>query len=154
MTRQDVCERFVASVRHSTRLNMQVLEALEDRVTVRMPYSEDLVGNPDTGVIHGGAIFTLIDQAGGLANCCRLFPEFELTPTIDMRVDHLRAPRPGRGILCYSHCYRLSEHVAFVSSRVFEEEAEGVPSDLGEIATCLATYMRMKLPGQSRSGEG
>lgn len=149
-TRLDICRRFVASVKHSTLLEMEVLAADQESVRVRMPYQEALVGNPETGVTHGGAIFALMDQAGGLANACRIFPDFEITPTIDMRVDHLRAPRPQHGVVCEAHCYRLSQHVAFVRMSVFEEGTNSEPASSELLATGLATYMRMKFPGADR----
>lgn len=146
MNRLDICRRFVASVRHSVELGIEVLEAGDNNVRTRMASRPELVGNPDTGVLHGGAVFALMDQAGGLANACTIFPEFEITPTIDMRVDHLRAPATGKAVICDAECYRLSQHVAFVRMTVFEEgDEQGEP-----LATGLATYMRMKLPGARR----
>ncbi|WP_421711293.1 PaaI family thioesterase [Alcanivorax sp.] len=91
-TRLDVCNRFLESVRHSVVLGLEVLSAEEHAVRVRVPWREDLVGNPETGVMHGGAIFAMMDHAGGMAVTCRTFPTFEITPTIDFRVDHLRGP--------------------------------------------------------------
>ena len=37
------------------------------RGRMRLPYSAQLVGNPDTGVVHGGVITALLDQACGMA---------------------------------------------------------------------------------------
>ena len=143
-SRMQICERFVSTVRHSMELGLEVVDAEAGQVRVRMPWAAKLVGNPDTGVIHGGAVFALMDQAGGLANACASYPYFEITPTIDMRVDHLRAPAPGETVICEAECYRLSQHVTFVRMRVFGENA---PDE--ELATGLATYMRMKIPGSS-----
>lgn len=140
LTRLDVCRRYVAGVKHSHVLGIEVLTATERRARVRLPWREELVGNPDTGVIHGGAIFAFMDQAGGLANACTSFPKFEITPTIDMRVDHLRAPAKGRAIICDAECYRDSSQVMFVRMTVFEEGGDDEP-----VATALATYMRMQL---------
>ena len=124
----------------------RVLSAEEDGVRVRLPWREDLVGNPDTGVLHGGAIFAMMDQAGGMANSCRLYPNFEITPTIDFRVDHLHAPTPGKAVICYASCYRLTPNVTFVRLTTWEEgEEEGEP-----VATGLATYTRMKLDKNGR----
>ncbi len=110
----DVCNRSLETVRHSRNLGMEVLSAEEDGVRVRLPWREDLVGNPDTGVLHGGAIFAMMDQAGGMANSCRLYPNFEITPTIDFRVDHLHAPTPGKAVICHASCYRLTPNVTFL----------------------------------------
>lgn len=110
-----------------------------------MPYQDTIVGNPETRVLHGGAIFALMDQAGGLAGACAIYPEFEITPTIDMRVDHIRAPEVGYGVVCHAECYRLSQHVVFVRMSVVEERNAEIL-----VATGVATYMRMKLPGANK----
>ena len=140
-TRMQACQRFLETVTHSMNLGLEMVEVHEDRALVRMPWQEKLVGNPDTGVIHGGAVFALMDQAGGLANACVLYPNFEMTPTIDMRVDHLRAPESGETVTCDARCYRVSQHVLFVRMTV---SGEHHPDEL--LATGLATYMRMKMP--------
>ncbi|WP_328594606.1 PaaI family thioesterase [Alcanivorax sediminis] len=139
-TRLDICNRFLESVRHSKVLGMEVLSAEEMCVRARLPWREDLVGNPDSGVMHGGAIFAMMDQAGGMAVTCRTFPAFEITPTIDFRVDHLRGPAKGVAVVCEASCYRLTNHVAFVRLTSWEEGNDEEP-----IATGLATYTRMKI---------
>ncbi|WP_237738853.1 PaaI family thioesterase [Alcanivorax hongdengensis] len=139
-TRLDICNRFLSSVRHSVVLGLEVVSAEEMQVRVRMPWREDLVGNPETGVMHGGAIFAMMDQAGGMAITCRTFPTFEITPTIDFRVDHLRGPAKGAAVICEASCYRLTTHVAFVRITTWEEGNDAEP-----IATGLATYTRMQI---------
>ena len=74
VTRFSVCQRFIENVKHSANLGMELVEATEKGVVVRLPWKEELVGNPETGVLHGGAIFAFMDQAGGLANTCNTFP--------------------------------------------------------------------------------
>lgn len=150
LTRMAVCQRFMDSVKHSACFNMTLISANESGVTVRLPWQAKLVGNPETGTLHGGVIFTLMDQCGGLANSCASFPDTEITPTIDMRVDHLRAPTKGEAIICKAECYRRSRQVYFVRMAVYEEQDEG---EKDPIATGLATYMRMKIPQQT-SNEG
>ena len=147
-TRLEVCRRFVTSVRHSTELGIEVTDAEAHRVRALMPWQEKLVGNPDTGVLHGGAVFAFLDQVGGLAVATRVYPEFEITPTIDFRLDHLRAPARGRTVVGIAECYRLTEHVAFVRVSAAEEGNEEDP-----VATGLATYMRMKIPSGAYFGK-
>jgi uncharacterized protein (TIGR00369 family) len=139
-TPKDLCNRFLESVRHSAVLGLEVVSATKDSVRLRMPWREDLVGNPETGVVHGGAIFAMMDQAGGMAITCRNFPTFEITPTIDFRVDHLRSPGKGKAVVCEAICYRLTNHVAFVSVTTWEEGGDDEP-----VATGLATYTRLQI---------
>lgn len=142
-TRLQMCQRFVDSVRHSRELGITVSAAEECRVVGEMPWQARLVGNPDTGVLHGGAVFAFLDQLGGLAVASRVYPHMEITPTIDFRLDHLHAPASGSTVIGSAECYRLSEHVAFVRLSAHQAGAESEP-----LASGLATYMRMKIPFQ------
>lgn len=45
---------FLNGVRHSKLLGMEIVEISESGLVVKLPYSEKIVGNPVTGVIHGG----------------------------------------------------------------------------------------------------
>lgn len=135
-----LCERFLGTVRHSIELGMQLEQtSTRDGVTVRMVHSERLVGNPWTGVVHGGPILALLDQTGGLAVACRLFPDYDITPTLDLRIDHLRRPEPGVDILAWAECYRLTANVAFVRGCAYQ----GDRAD--PVSTYTATYMRLGL---------
>ncbi|MDF1629979.1 MAG: PaaI family thioesterase [Alcanivoracaceae bacterium] len=147
-TRLEICRRFVTSVRHSMELGIEVTEAEEYRVTAIMPWQARLVGNPDSGILHGGAVFAFLDQVGGLAVATRVYPSFEITPTIDFRLDHLRAPAKGKTVVGVGECYRLTEHVAFIRLTAYEEGQEHDP-----LATGLATYMRMKISAQNYFGK-
>jgi len=138
--------KYMFAGSHNGFLGLAYADHGKDWVELELPWREDLVGNPDTGVLHGGAIFAMMDQAGGMANSCRLYPNFEITPTIDFRVDHLHAPTPGKAVICHASCYRLTPNVTFVRLTTWEEgEEEGEP-----VATGLATYTRMKLDKNGR----
>jgi uncharacterized protein (TIGR00369 family) len=73
------------------------LDEIGDGVAViSMPYDPALVGDPQTGVIHGGAVSALMDTCGGAAVMCH--PEaLAATATIDLRIDYMRPAKPGTG---------------------------------------------------------
>ena len=48
--------RFISVLRHCQVLGMRVHSADTDGMTLVLPYSPHIVGNPQTGVIHGGAL--------------------------------------------------------------------------------------------------
>lgn len=145
--RLEACKRFVDNIRHSSVLNMEVIEATENDVLACLPWQPQLVGDPDTQVIHGGALFAFLDQLGGLACVSRLFPDFDITPTIDFRLDHLHSPEPQHPIMAKAECYRLSSHVAFVRFEAWQQHDQRL-----DVATGLATYMRMKLTKSQTGG--
>ena len=60
-----------------------------------MPYDAKLVGNPETGVLHGGAITALLDGASGAAVFAALVDIVPIA-TLDLRIDYLRPAESGR----------------------------------------------------------
>ena len=62
-----------------------------------LPYDDKLVGNPDTGVMHGGAITALLDACSGAAVFAAL-DEWVPIATLDLRIDYLRAAEVGRDV--------------------------------------------------------
>ncbi len=90
-------QRFVGVLKHCQVLGMHVQEANEQSLTIELPYCQNHVGNPSTGVIHGGVLTTLMDTACGTM-VINVLPDFELCPTLDLRVDYVRAAEPGKSI--------------------------------------------------------
>lgn len=116
-----------------------------DRVRIRVPYRTDLVGDPDTGVLSGGLVTTLLDHVGGLAVWVAM-DAFRTVATLDLRVDYMRAAEPGRDLIAEARCYRLTRSIAFVRAWAFEDS----PDD--PVAAAQAAYI---LPAERpRRGRG
>lgn len=129
-------QRFVGALRHCQVLGMHVIEADSSGLTIELPYSEQHVGNPSTGVIHGGVLTTLMDTASGTM-VINALPEFELCPTLDLRVDYIRAAEPKKSIFAFAEAYRVSRNVVFTRCTVHQ-------GDLSEpVANCVAAFMRI-----------
>ena len=78
-----------------------------------LPYAEHLVAYPDAGVIASGAIFSLMDSAGGfsvMTGAERMQP----VATLDLRLDYLRPATPGQTIIGRSEVQKLTRSVIFV----------------------------------------
>jgi uncharacterized protein (TIGR00369 family) len=129
-------QRFVGLLKHCQVLGMQIKEANPDNLTIELPYNEQHVGNPSTGVIHGGVLTTLMDTACGTM-VINALPEFELCPTLDLRVDYVRAAEPKKSIFAFAEAYRVSRHVVFTRCTVHQ-------GDVNEpVANCVGTFMRI-----------
>ena len=94
----------------------------DDGVTLAVPWREDLVGDPETGVFAGGLVTTLLDHIGGLA-VWTVMDSFQPIATLDLRVDYMRAARPRQDLFAQAKCYRMTPTIAFVRAWAFEESA-------------------------------
>ncbi|HET8700793.1 MAG TPA: PaaI family thioesterase [Nitrococcus sp.] len=134
--RLEVVKSFFAAIPHSAVLGIEPVAVTAEHVTARIPYKAELVGNPDTGVVHGGVITTLVDQTCGAAVIAALDPP-EVVVTLDLRLDHLQPAQPQQPIWAQAHCYRLTRHIAFVRCVVYQT------TPAAPIATSMSTFMRV-----------
>ncbi|WP_292036034.1 MULTISPECIES: PaaI family thioesterase [unclassified Brevundimonas] len=120
-------------------------EGLEgDRVRLRLPYRDDLVGDPETGVLAGGLVTTLLDHVGGLAVWVGL-KTYQPIATLDLRVDYMRAASPGHDLIAEARCYRLTRSIGFVRAWAFEDD----PAD--PVAAAQSAYV-ISAEGDHRAG--
>lgn len=129
-------ERFLSALRHCQLLQMSVVQADRSALTLAMPYSPRLVGNPQTGALHGGAITTLMDTVCGMAILCGL-EAFEVCPTLDLRVDYMHSSKPDLTVYGRAECYRVTREVIFIRGTAYQDEPDR------PIAHAVGTYMRL-----------
>ena len=128
--------RFLSALRHCQVLGLHVHSASQDGMTITLPYSPQIVGNPQTGVIHGGAIPSLMDTACGMATLCVL-PEFEVCPTLDLRIDYMHPAEPHKDVYGFAQCYRVTTDVIFTRGFAYQDDPQQ------PIAHVVGTFMRM-----------
>ena len=133
---QQKAERFLSALRHCQLLGMTVVHVSENSLTMRLPYSEKIIGNPLTQVVHGGSLTTLMDTACGTAVFTSL-PGFELCPTLDLRMDYMKAAKAGHSLIAKATVVRITHNVVFTQCNVYQEE------DHELIARCSAAFMRI-----------
>ncbi|AZV77745.1 PaaI family thioesterase [Parasedimentitalea marina] len=128
-----LARQFIGAIPHAQELGM-VLENLGDGTAeISMPYDEKLIGDPDTGVIHGGAVSALMDTCCGAAVMCH--PEAPGgTATIDLRIEYMRAATPGQTIMTKATCHHISRNVAFVRAVALDDDREN------PVATATAAF--------------
>ncbi len=114
---------FMAALPFGQALGMELVEIKDGRSEIRMPYSEQIIGDPETGVIHGGAVSALMDTCGGAAVMSH--PENTGgTATIDLRIDYMRAATPGQAVTARAECFHITRSVAFVRAEAFDEDMD------------------------------
>jgi len=113
--------RTLEGLPHIREIGLEFLDIERGRCSAKLPYQRRLAGNPETGVLHGGAVTTLMDTLGGAA-------AFSVTAlghsvaTLDLRIDYLRAAHPTDALFGEANCYRLARSVAFVRGEAYDME--------------------------------
>ncbi|KIN73626.1 PaaI family thioesterase [Sulfitobacter guttiformis] len=118
-----LARQFIQALPHSVMLGMEPKEMGEGVATICMPYKEELIGDPVTGVIHGGAVSALMDTCCGAAVMCHP-RNAGGTATIDLRIDYMRAATPGQTITAVATCYHITRSVAFVRAVALDADSE------------------------------
>ena len=116
-----LARQFIEAIPHAQALSMTIERIETGLAEIAMPYDARLVGDPNTGVIAGGAVSALMDTCGGAAVMCH--PEQPIgTATIDLRIDYMRSATPGQAILARAECYHVTRAVAFVRATAFDDD--------------------------------
>jgi len=118
-----MARRFIEAIPHAGALGMKLQEIGDGTAVISMPYDEKLIGDPVTGVIHGGAVSAAMDTCCGAAVMSHPNAPGG-TATIDLRIDYMRAATPGQAIVTTATCYHITRNVAFVRAVAVDEDAD------------------------------
>jgi uncharacterized protein (TIGR00369 family) len=94
---------------------------------------DELIGNFEKNVLHGGVISSILDFTGGViaqvhvlnemkdASLDKLIKRLTSMGTIDMRIDYIR-PGKGKHFLATGHILRLGHKVAVTRTEFVNDE--------------------------------
>ena len=115
-------------------LGFSTLEIGDAVAILKVPYRPEIIGDPETGVIAGGVVTTLLDHASGQAVHAAM-ETWTSIATLDLRIDYMRAARPRAGVVARADCFRRTRQIAFVRAVAHD----GDPDD--PIAAAQAAFM-------------
>ena len=125
-----LARQFIEALPHARALGMQVVSIADGVAEAALPWREDLVGDPGTGVIAGGAVSALMDTCGGAAVMSH--PDAVAgTATLDLRIDYMRAATPGQTVRARAACYHMTRRVAFVRATAWDDDESPIATAAG-----------------------
>lgn len=98
---------------HGRALGLEFKGAGDNWAELALPWREELVGVPETGVLASGAIVSLVDTASGTSVWVTL-DRFTPIVTVDLRLDYLRPALKGETIVAHCECVKVTRRIAFV----------------------------------------
>jgi uncharacterized protein (TIGR00369 family) len=133
----DHAARMMGQTPFLAGLGGEMLEVSAARARTRVPYGPHLVGDPATGVVHGGVITGLLDHTGGMAVMGVLREPVPIA-TLDLRIDYMKPATPGLAILAEVRCLKVTHEIAFVRGAAFHTDADDA------IALCTGAFMLIR----------
>lgn len=122
---------------HTHLLGICLVQVDGEELTMRMPYQQELVGDPETGTLHGGALTVLLDQTLGMSAICSDSLKPSVAPTLDLRIDHLGVAPAGMDILATAKVYKVTRKIIFVEGVAYCESRDK------PIARAMGTWVRL-----------
>jgi uncharacterized protein (TIGR00369 family) len=136
---------FSDSVPHQKELGLKIVSVARGHAVMQLDWQECLVGNPETGVLHGGAITTLLDACCGMAVASKL-TDPQPFATLDLRIDYVRPATPRLPVIAEAECFKITHNVAFF--RAFAHHGDKADP----IASAAGTFM-LATKGQARAAQ-
>jgi uncharacterized protein (TIGR00369 family) len=109
-------ERFFELARrvgHGKALGLEYRGSGDSWMELCLPWREELVGVPETGVLASEAIVSLIDTASGGSVWLKV-GHFVPIVTLDLRLDYMRPSVKGETVIARCECVKLTRQIAFV----------------------------------------
>ncbi|AOM41598.1 thioesterase family protein [Xenorhabdus hominickii] len=143
--RRFIGEVFVYHMPFNQLLGLELIRFEQDYAELQFHHQEKLVGNMAQKILHGGAIASILDVAGGLVCTGSILAAMETITveemkkrlptigTIDLRIDYLR---PGRG-----EVFTASSNVIRAGNKVSVARIELHNENQVHIASAMGTYL-------------
>jgi uncharacterized protein (TIGR00369 family) len=115
-------QHMATTVPQAAALGFRFVSVDLARGVLEVPWREDLVGDPDTDVIAGGVVTSLLDHVCGLAVSAAADTVPFGTATLDLRIDYMRPAAPRAGVTAEAHCYKVTRSIAFVRAQAWDAD--------------------------------
>ena len=111
-------EPLLDGIPYARFLNLQT-RLSGDEITVVMPFSDHLIGNPMLPALHGGSTAALLEMTA-VAQVALSFPRLRLPRPINVTVAYLRTGKPV-DVYARARINRAGRRVAHVQAEAWQE---------------------------------
>ena len=115
---------------HGRELGIRIVALAPSTATMALDYQARLVGNPETGFLHGGVITTLVDTVSAMSVFAALRRMVAIA-TLDLRIDYLKPATPARQLIARADCYKTTRQIAFTRCTAYHEPSDPIASSVG-----------------------
>ena len=112
-----------SGIPHMAAIGLELLSMDETGATGMIPHRDDFVGDPDSGIIHGGVVTTLLDSLSGMC-IIPMMGSLSKTATLDLRIDYLKPAAPQQDIYAKVHCYKVTRNIAFTRGVAYQGDID------------------------------
>ena len=114
---------LITSLPFGREIGMRLHQAGAGVAVLSVPYDERLIGDPESGVLHGGVITALLDTACGWAVMAAPI-KLRGTATLDLRIDYMRPATAGEAVFSRAECYRLTRSIGFARAVAYHSDPQ------------------------------
>ena len=138
---------LMSGLPHSKAIGMRLHKSTRGTALLTVPWDEKLVGDPESGILHGGVITALLDTACGSA--VMSMPEkLRSAATLDLRIDYMRLATQGATVYARAECYRMTRSIGFARAVAYHDD----PDD--PIASAAGAFMIERPKEKTAKGQG
>ncbi|MEM6266282.1 MAG: PaaI family thioesterase [Pseudomonadota bacterium] len=127
---------------HTGWLGLEYSAHGEDWVELKLPWRDDLLGEP-AEVLASGPIISLMDMASGMA-IWQTKGIFSPIATLDLRVDYQRPARERAAVFGRVECYRTTRSAAFVRGIAYDDQPSDPVANIAGVFMVIGTDARSK----------
>lgn len=117
----ELIQQMVSAIPQLGALGVKLVSFDIGEATLALPYDEQLIGFPETGVIAGGAIYSLMDSVAGMA-VFSMLKAYKPIATLDLRIDYMKPATPNETVYGWAECYKLTRSIAFVRGVAYHHD--------------------------------
>nr|WP_242678729.1 thioesterase family protein [Psychrobacter pygoscelis] len=141
-----VGKRLVRAFNNSPYLKLNKMEMRFDGEQIRcyLDAREDLIGNVNFSILHGGVAATMLDSVGGIVAMLEIyrrnqgslmnqFKKISRLATVDLRIDYL-SPGRGKQFIASGEVVRLGRKGATVQMKMVNDEGRTIAMGVASFA--------------------